>query len=131
MSLRTCILGSGSSGNCTFVGSETTRILIDAGLTAKEIERRLAQIDVDPATLQGICISHEHGDHTAGLRVMHTRHGIPVFANRGTSDAMARDASLRSSRSPFLTTHTNLSVSSWPARTSAWAWSRTWAFRPH
>ena len=94
MALRTCILGSGSSGNCTFVGSGSTRILIDAGLSAREIERRLVQVEVDPATIQGICVSHEHQDHTAGLRVLHTRYGIPIYANSGTIGGLARDEKL-------------------------------------
>lgn len=94
MALRTCILGSGSSGNCTFVGSESTHVLIDAGLSAREIERRLEQVGVDPATIQGICVSHEHQDHTAGLRVLHTRYGIPIYANSGTIGGLARDEKL-------------------------------------
>lgn len=88
MSLRVCILGSGSSGNCIFVSSTKTAILIDAGLSAKETERRLAQINVNPASLQAICISHEHSDHTAGTTTLHRRYGIPLYANAGTREGL-------------------------------------------
>jgi phosphoribosyl 1,2-cyclic phosphodiesterase len=95
MPLRTCILGSGSSGNCTFVGSATTGILIDAGLSAREVERRLEHIDVAPSAILGICVSHEHQDHTTGIRVLHQRHGIPVFANAGAIEALQRDEKMQ------------------------------------
>lgn len=94
MSLRVCILASGSSGNCTYVGSPATGILIDAGLSGRETKRRLEQIDVDLDALSGICLSHEHGDHVAGVRVLHNRHGLPLFANRGTIDGLAKDPRL-------------------------------------
>lgn len=90
MGLRACILGSGSSGNCTFVASETTAILIDAGLSGRRTAERLAQVGACPTRVQGICVSHEHLDHIGGLRVLHKRYGIPVYANAGTVDALAR-----------------------------------------
>jgi phosphoribosyl 1,2-cyclic phosphodiesterase len=95
MGLKTCILGSGSSGNCTYVASGTTAILIDAGLSARKIERRLEQIGVGVGEIKGICVSHEHSDHTAGLRVLHSRHGIPIYANSGTIEAVRRDEKLK------------------------------------
>lgn len=91
MALRVCILGSGSSGNCTFVASGSTAILIDAGLSAREVGNRLAQIGMDASGIRGICVSHEHADHTQGLRVLHQRHRIPLYANAGTVDALLRD----------------------------------------
>jgi phosphoribosyl 1,2-cyclic phosphodiesterase len=84
MSLQVCILASGSSGNSVYVASETTRILIDAGLTARQTAIRLRQLDVEPESISGICVSHEHGDHVAGIRILQQRHGIPVYANAGT-----------------------------------------------
>lgn len=84
MALTICVLASSSSANCVYVASETTAMLIDAGLSARETETRLAAIGVDPKTLQGICISHEHADHVAGVGVLHKRYGMPVFANAGT-----------------------------------------------
>ncbi len=91
MSLKLCVLGSGSSGNCTFVGTGTTRILIDAGLSAKKTAERLAEIGERADDINAICVSHEHGDHIAGIRVLQKNHRIPVYANGGTLDAILRD----------------------------------------
>ncbi|VGO16122.1 Putative metallo-hydrolase YycJ [Pontiella desulfatans] len=90
MSLEVCVLASGSSGNCIYVASGKTRVLIDAGLSAKQIAVRLDQIGVVPESINGICVSHEHGDHVAGIRVLQKRHGIPVFANAGTLNGIMR-----------------------------------------
>ena len=104
MSLRLCILGSGSTGNCTFVASETTAILIDAGLSAKEIGIRLAKISASLASLRGICVSHEHSDHIGGLKTLHTRHAIPIYANEGTIQGMKNTKDL--AEIPFQKFHT-------------------------
>ncbi len=95
MSLQLCILGSGSSGNCTYVASGTTAILIDAGLSARAIGQRLESAGASAAAVRGICVSHEHSDHTTGLRVLHQKQGIPLYANRGTADALQRDPDLQ------------------------------------
>lgn len=84
MSLRLCILGSGSSGNCTFIASDTTAILIDAGLSARETAKRLEKIGASLDQVHGVCISHEHSDHIAGLKTLQSKHGITLFANQGT-----------------------------------------------
>lgn len=90
MSLEVCVLASGSSGNCIYIASDKTRVLIDAGLSAKQIALRLEQIGVVPESINGICISHEHGDHIAGIRVLQKRHGIPVYSNAGTLTGIMR-----------------------------------------
>ncbi len=90
MSLEVCVLASGSSGNSIYVASEKTRILIDAGLSAKQVAVRLEQIGVVPESINGICVSHEHGDHIAGIRVLQKRHRIPVYANAGTISGIMR-----------------------------------------
>ena len=90
MSLEVCVLASGSSGNSIYIASEKTRILIDAGLSAKQIAVRLEQLGVVPESINGICVSHEHGDHVAGIRVLQKRHGIPVYANAGTLNGIMR-----------------------------------------
>ncbi len=90
-SLRLCVLASGSSGNCSWVASDTTAILIDAGLSARQTATRLSEAGGQIDQVQAICVSHEHGDHTVGLRVLHRRHGIPLYANAGTVDALSRD----------------------------------------
>ena len=86
--LRVCVLASGSSGNCVYVASETTALLVDAGLSGKETVRRLAAIDVALETVQGICLTHEHDDHRTALGVLHRRAGIPLYANSGTIEAL-------------------------------------------
>ena len=83
-SLRVCVLGSGSKGNCTYIESPESRILIDAGLSAREIERRLRQIGCLPATLDGVLVSHEHSDHIQGVGALARRYQIPVYANAAT-----------------------------------------------
>jgi len=90
MSLEVCILASGSSGNAIYLASETTRLLIDAGLSARQIALRLDEIGVPVESLNGICVSHEHGDHVNGLRVLQKRHGVPIYTNAGTWQAIQR-----------------------------------------
>lgn len=90
MGLEVCVLASGSSGNSIYVASDKTRILIDAGLSARQVAVRLDQIGVVPESISGICVSHEHGDHVAGIRVLQKRHGIPVYANAGTLSGIMR-----------------------------------------
>lgn len=90
MGLQVCVLASGSSGNAIYVASEKTRLLIDAGLSARQVAIRLEQLGVVPESINGICVSHEHGDHVAGLRVLQKRHGIPIYANTGTLNGIMR-----------------------------------------
>jgi phosphoribosyl 1,2-cyclic phosphodiesterase len=80
-----CPLASGSKGNCIYLGTQQTKILIDAGLSAKAIISKLQQINVDIADIDAILISHEHTDHIQGLKVLAYRMGIPVLANTETA----------------------------------------------
>ena len=82
--MRFCVLGSGSKGNATFVEAGETRLLIDAGFSGKEIERRLAEIGVEPESLSAILITHEHGDHIKGAAILARRFRLPVFINEAT-----------------------------------------------
>lgn len=84
--MRICTLASGSRGNSVFVESDGSRLLIDAGLTCKELVFRLSKIDVDPATISGILFTHEHLDHVRGAGVMGRRFGIPLYFNQGTRE---------------------------------------------
>jgi phosphoribosyl 1,2-cyclic phosphodiesterase len=80
-----CPLASGSKGNCIYLGTCQTKILIDAGLSAKAIITKLEQINVDIADIDAILVSHEHTDHIQGLKVLACRKGIPVLANVETA----------------------------------------------
>lgn len=80
-----CPLGSGSKGNCTYLGSNNAKILIDAGLSTKAIKMRLEEINVSVEEIDAILITHEHSDHIQGLKVLACKYGIPVFANTETA----------------------------------------------
>ena len=77
--MKICVLGSGSGGNSTFVEQNGTRLLVDAGLNAKVIVERLAQINVEASTLDGILISHEHQDHIQGAGPIARKFKVPVY----------------------------------------------------
>lgn len=83
-----CPLASGSKGNCIYVGTKNTKVLIDAGISTKAIKERLNEINVDIGEIQAILISHEHSDHIAGLKVLALRHNIPIIANQLTASAI-------------------------------------------
>lgn len=90
MPVRFTILGSGSGGNCAYLETDDTRLLIDAGFSARQIRQRLAEIERSPETLHGILITHEHSDHIQGLAVLCARLQIPIYCNRLTRDATER-----------------------------------------
>jgi phosphoribosyl 1,2-cyclic phosphodiesterase len=90
--VRFTILGSGSSGNCAYVETEETRILIDAGFSARQIRNRLASISRSPENLTGVLITHEHSDHIQGLATLCEKLRIPIYCNRPTKDAIAFQA---------------------------------------
>ncbi|MDO4617716.1 MAG: MBL fold metallo-hydrolase [Lachnospiraceae bacterium] len=92
--MKLCSIASGSSGNCIFAGSETTGILIDAGISGKKIEAGLNSIDRKTAEIDGIFVTHEHIDHIAGLGVVARRYGIPIYATEGTYRAVLRTKSV-------------------------------------
>lgn len=82
--MQVTVLGSGSEGNSTLVCSEGVSVLIDAGFSGKDLERRLAQVDVNPATLAAIVITHDHGDHTRGMGVLARRFNVPLYLTEKT-----------------------------------------------
>ena len=83
-------LYSGSSGNSLLVKTENTNILVDAGVSSKKIETALTNLEIDPSSLDGILITHEHSDHVQGLGTFSKKFGIPVFVNQKTLDAMPK-----------------------------------------
>lgn len=81
---RFCPLFSGSKGNCIAVGGADSFILIDAGMSAKRICEALRDRGLDISRLAGIFVTHEHSDHIGGVRVLASKHHLPVFANQAT-----------------------------------------------
>ncbi len=79
MSLFVASLNSGSNGNCYYVGTEQDAVLIDAGISCREIERRLRRLELNIANVKAIFISHEHGDHIGGLSRLSQKYGLPVY----------------------------------------------------
>ena len=88
-----CSLYSGSSGNCLLIQTSDTKILIDAGESAKKISTALSSMDIDPTQIDAILVTHEHSDHVRGLGTFSKKYDIPVFANSKTWDAMPEQSS--------------------------------------
>ena len=86
--MRLCSIASGSSGNCIYVGSDSTHLLVDTGISKKRIEEGLAKLDVKGEELKGILITHEHTDHIQGLGVFCRKYEIPIYATEGTIAGM-------------------------------------------
>ena len=88
--LNFCSLYSGSSGNSLFVQTENSKILIDAGVSSKKIETALSSLSIDPNSIDGILITHEHTDHIQGLSTFANKFKIPIFINQKTLDNMPK-----------------------------------------
>jgi phosphoribosyl 1,2-cyclic phosphodiesterase len=85
-----CSLYSGSSGNSLLVETENTKLLIDAGVSSKKIETALNNLNIDPSSINGILITHEHSDHVQGLGTFAKKFDLSVFVNQKTLDAMPK-----------------------------------------
>jgi phosphoribosyl 1,2-cyclic phosphodiesterase len=88
--VRITILGSGSSGNAILVESGSTRVLVDAGFSGIDLERRLQEVEVPPASIDALFITHEHADHTRGMGVIARRWAIPLYLTERTRLACRR-----------------------------------------
>ena len=97
------ILGSGSAGNCALVETPKTRLLIDGGLSAKQIAERVTACGVNPSELDAILLTHEHGDHAGGLDVWCKKFHTPIYCNRMTSEALKRDQKIDKDWRLFIT----------------------------
>ena len=86
--MQVTVLGSGSAGNCTLIETEGTAILVDAGLSSRQIAQRLALIGRNIEQIDGILLTHEHSDHTRALGVLCKDKSLPVYANRLTAEAL-------------------------------------------
>ncbi len=82
--MRLCSIASGSSGNCIYVGSNETHLLIDTGISKKRIEESLTELGITGEDLDGILITHEHVDHIQGLGVFSRKYKVPIYATKGT-----------------------------------------------
>ena len=82
--MRFASLGSGSKGNATIVECGNTRVMIDCGFSAKETERRLARLNLEPQQLDAMLVTHEHADHSSGVSVVSRKFNIPVYLTHGT-----------------------------------------------
>lgn len=90
MTVRFCPIGSGSNGNCTYIGAGGTHILIDAGFSGARVEKGLAQAGVSCADISAIFITHEHSDHIQGAGILSRRYGFPLFATEKTWERIDR-----------------------------------------
>lgn len=89
-------IASGSSGNCIYVGSETTNILVDAGISNKRIEEGLSIAGITGNDLSGIVVTHEHSDHIRGIGVLARKYEVPIYATEKTLDYIRSEISLGS-----------------------------------
>lgn len=90
MTLRFSVLASGSTGNAFYIESDKERLLVDAGLSGKQMDHLFSEINIDPSKLTGILVTHEHSDHIKGLGIMARKYNLPIFANEKTWNAMER-----------------------------------------
>ncbi len=88
--IEICALASGSNGNCYYVGNKEEAVLIDAGLSFKQILKRMEAKALDPKKIRAVFITHEHGDHVRGVRVLGKKLDIPVYMTNGTYAASFR-----------------------------------------
>jgi phosphoribosyl 1,2-cyclic phosphodiesterase len=88
MGLRFSVLASGSTGNAMVVDNGDTKVLVDAGLSAKRLEQLLKERDVDGSELDAVFVTHEHADHIKGLGAIARKYDLPVFANEKTWEAL-------------------------------------------
>jgi phosphoribosyl 1,2-cyclic phosphodiesterase len=86
MSLRIASLNSGSNGNCYYVGNDQEAILVDAGISCRETEKRMRKLGLALSSVKAIFISHEHGDHIRGLEVLSRRYQLPVYITEATRE---------------------------------------------
>jgi phosphoribosyl 1,2-cyclic phosphodiesterase len=85
MSLFICSLNSGSNGNCYYVGNDAEAVLVDVGISCKEVEKRMKQVGLNIKKVKAIFISHEHGDHIKGVTTLANKYSLPVYITTNTA----------------------------------------------
>lgn len=88
MTFQFSVLASGSSGNAFYIGTDKEKILVDAGLSGKQIDRLFHETGLDPRELSRILVTHEHSDHIKGLGIIARKYNLPIYANQKTWNAM-------------------------------------------
>jgi phosphoribosyl 1,2-cyclic phosphodiesterase len=104
------VLGSGSGGNCALVTSGRCRVLIDAGFSARQITQRLRSVGVEPESLDGILLTHEHGDHVAGLKVFCRKFAVPIYCNSLTAEYLCREGIAEANRYKIFSTGSSFTI---------------------
>ncbi len=89
MTIKLCSLASGSSGNCIYVGGDRTGLLVDCGVSGKEILNNLRNLGICTSTIKGILVTHEHSDHIRSVGIVSRKLNIPIYANLKTWDQMS------------------------------------------
>lgn len=91
MSMRFSVLASGSTGNAFYIETDQTKLLVDAGLSGKQMDKLFQEVAADPSALDGILVTHEHSDHIKGLGIMARKYNLPIYANEKTWQAMEKN----------------------------------------
>ncbi len=86
--MRLCSIASGSSGNCVYVGTDATHLLVDVGISGKRTEAGLNELGIRLQDIDGVFLTHEHADHISGLGVLARKYGVPIYGTRGTISAV-------------------------------------------
>ena len=92
--MRMCSIASGSSGNCIYVGSDHTHLLVDTGISRKRIEEGLKKLEIKGEEIDGVLITHGHSDHIQGLGVLSRKYELPIYATKGTIEGISGSTSL-------------------------------------
>jgi len=103
MGIKLSVLASGSRGNSLFVATDRVRLLVDAGLSARETERRLLSIGASPKELDGIVVTHEHIDHVRGAGTLSRRYKLPVYLNKNTHQHLPDSVGRLGEKEEFVT----------------------------